>query len=79
MYAAADTLPLFVLSPNMYSVIYLTGHPPAFRAGILEQSTVARNRVEIGLSYRPARLVRLHRLTESIPWNRVLGIDSWAP
>jgi hypothetical protein len=30
----------------------------------------ARNRVGIELSYRPARL---HRLTESIPWNRFLG------
>jgi len=29
-----------------------------------------RNRVRIGLSYRPARL---HRLAESIPWNRFLG------
>ncbi len=31
----------------------------------------ARNRVGIGLSYRPA--ARLHRLVESIPWNRFLG------
>jgi hypothetical protein len=30
----------------------------------------ARNRVRIGLSYRPARL---HRLAESILWNRFLG------
>jgi hypothetical protein len=30
----------------------------------------ARNRVEIGLSYRPAGL---YRLAESIPWNRFLG------
>ncbi len=30
----------------------------------------ARNRVGIGLSYRPARL---HRLVESIPWNQFLG------
>jgi hypothetical protein len=30
----------------------------------------ARNRVGIGLSYRP---VRLHRLAELIPWNRFLG------
>jgi hypothetical protein len=34
-------------------------------AGILEQSMGARNRVGIGLSYRPARL---HRLAEMIPW-----------
>jgi hypothetical protein len=39
-------------------------------AGILEHSMEARNRVGIGLSYRPARL---HRLAESIPWNRFLG------
>jgi hypothetical protein len=31
----------------------------------------ARNRVGIGLSYRPARL---HRLTELVPWNRLLKI-----
>jgi hypothetical protein len=30
----------------------------------------ARNRVGIGLSYWAARL---HRLAESIPWNRFLG------
>ncbi|MFN9981334.1 MAG: hypothetical protein ACK53Y_15520 [bacterium] len=30
----------------------------------------ARNRVGIGLSYRPARL---HSLAEIIPWNRFLG------
>ncbi len=38
-------------------------------AGILEQSMGARNRVGIGLSYRPSRL---HRLVESVPWNRFL-------
>ncbi len=32
----------------------------------------ARNRVGIGLSYRPARP---HRLAESIPWSQFLG--SW--
>ncbi len=30
----------------------------------------ARNRVEIGLSYRSARL---HSLAELVPWNRFLG------
>jgi hypothetical protein len=30
----------------------------------------ARNRVRIGLSYRPARL---HRLAELMPWNRFLA------
>ncbi len=39
-------------------------------AGILEQSMGARNRVGIGLSYRPARL---QRLAGSIHWNRFLG------
>jgi hypothetical protein len=38
-------------------------------AGILEQSTGTRNRLGIGLSYRSARL---HRLEQSIPWNRFL-------
>jgi hypothetical protein len=41
-------------------------------AGILDQSMGAKNRVGIGVSYRPAKL---HRLAESIP----SGIDSWAP
>jgi hypothetical protein len=41
--------------------------PCANSAGILKQS---RNRVRIGLSYRPARL---HSLSELIPWNRFLG------
>jgi hypothetical protein len=40
-------------------------------AGIFKQSMGARNRVGIGLSYRPARL---HRL-----WERFLKIDSLAP
>ncbi len=40
-------------------------------AGIFKQSTGARNRVGIGLSYRP---VRIHRLAELIPWNRFLGL-----
>jgi len=39
-------------------------------AGILEHSMGARNGVGIGLSYRPAWL---HRLAESIHWNRFLG------
>jgi hypothetical protein len=40
------------------------------RAGILEQFVGARKREGIWLSYRPARL---HRLAESIPWDRFLG------
>jgi hypothetical protein len=35
-----------------------------------KQSIVVRDRVGIGLSYRPARL---HRLAKLIPWNRFLG------
>ncbi len=38
---------------------------PATRAGIFKQSMGARNRVGIGLSYRPAGL---HRLAEFNPW-----------
>jgi hypothetical protein len=38
-------------------------------AGIFKQSMGARNRVTIGLSYRPARL---HRLAELVPRNRFL-------
>jgi hypothetical protein len=34
--------------------------------GIFQQSVGARNRVGIGLSYRPARL---HSLAELVPWN----------
>ena len=39
-------------------------------AGIFKQSMGARNRVGIGLSYRPAKL---HSLAELVPWNRFLG------
>jgi hypothetical protein len=39
-------------------------------AGNVKQSVGARNRVGIGLLYRPARL---HRLAELIPWNILLG------
>jgi hypothetical protein len=38
-------------------------------AGIFKQSMGTRNRVGVGLSYRPARLKRLAKL---IPWNRYL-------
>ncbi len=41
-----------------------------YRAGILKQSLGTRNRVGIGLSYRPARL---NWLAEFIPWNWFLG------
>ncbi len=39
-------------------------------AGIFKQSMGARNRVGIGMSYRP---VRLHGRAELIPRNRFLG------
>ncbi len=39
-------------------------------AWIFKQSMEARNRVGIGLSFRPARL---HSLAELVPWNRFLG------
>ena len=46
-------------------------------ARILEQSMGARNRVGIGLSYRPARL---HRLAEFIPRSQFLGsLKVWQP
>ncbi len=48
---------------------------PLACAGILEQYMGSRNRVGLGLSYRPARI---HRLAESIPWNRFLGfLKNW--
>jgi hypothetical protein len=52
---------------NKYDISIAIGFEAC--AGILEQSMGARNRVGIGLSYRPARL---HRLAELIPWNRFL-------
>ncbi len=42
----------------------------ASSVGIFKQSIGARNRVRIGLSYRPSRL---HRLAELIHWNRFPG------
>ncbi len=41
-----------------------------FWAEIFKQSMGARNRLGIGLSYRPARL---HSLAEFVPWNQFLG------
>ncbi len=51
------------------TVIDIFGCRVLFCAEILEQFMGARNRVGIGLLYRPARL---NRLAESIPWNRFL-------
>ncbi len=45
------------------------GAPTSYSAGICKQSMGARNRVEIGLSYRPAKL---QKLAEWIPWSRFL-------
>ncbi len=47
----------------MFKVDFSPDKPTKNLAGILEQSMGARNRAEIGLSYRP---VRLYRLAESI-------------
>jgi hypothetical protein len=54
------------------NVIYSLFHCAVFiyRAGIFKQSMGARNRVGIGLSYRPARL---QRIAEFIPLNRFPG------
>ncbi len=40
------------------------------RGSAVEQSMGAIKRIGIGLSYRPARLLRL---AESLPWNQFLG------
>jgi hypothetical protein len=55
---------------NLFKLHCLVTCETIYCAGILEQSMGARNRVGKGLPYRPARL---HRLEESIPWNRFLG------
>jgi len=49
----------------LFQMLWIAG-----RARIFKQSMGARNRVRIGLSYRPARL---HRLAELMPWNRSLS------
>ncbi len=51
-------LPLTVPFPSCFSLAYAIFHT-AFCAGIFKQSMGARNRVGIGLSYRPASLNRL--------------------
>jgi hypothetical protein len=51
-------------NPSYFTISY------GISAGIFKQSIGARHRVGIGLSYWPARLLRL---AELIPW-----IDSWA-
>ncbi len=54
------------------NVFFFKGPRNQFRgidSASLYVSVGARNRVRLGLSYRPARL---HRLAEFIPWNRFL-------
>jgi hypothetical protein len=58
---------IFVYSGNL---VLQGGTSKRKRAGIFKQSMGARNRVGLGLSYRPARL---NRLSECIPWDRFLG------
>jgi hypothetical protein len=50
--------------------LFLCKRPRIPCAGIFKQSMGARNRVGIGLSYRPTRL---HSLVELVPWTRLLG------
>ncbi len=56
--AFSETASLFRLSPHFPSPAIM------YRAEIFKKSMGARNRVGIGLSYRPTRL---HKLAESIP------------
>ncbi len=60
-------IPYFKLA---YCLAEVAGAVLEIRAGIFKESMGVRNRVGIGLSYRPARL---HWLAELIPWNRFLG------
>ncbi len=69
---------LALYNPQKENVVWIWGrylrihirNSVGFIAGIFKQSMGARNRVGIGLSYRPARL---HSLAELVPWNRFLG------
>jgi hypothetical protein len=57
--------------PELYSTsIHTPRYSSVYSAGNFKQSMGARNRVGIGLSYRPARL---HSLAELVPWDRFLG------
>jgi hypothetical protein len=61
------------LRDKKLGLIYIESLPRwlvVIRPGIFKKSKEARNRVGIGLSYRPARP---HRLVEFIPWNQFLG------
>jgi hypothetical protein len=68
---------LFALAEQNHFKLVLTSKEVPCRAtsfdscaGIFKQSIGARNRVGIGLPYRPASL---HSLAELVPWNRFLG------
>ena len=55
----------------VYNAHLETGVPlRLYSAGIFKQSMGSRNRVEIGLLYRPTRL---HSLADLVPLNRFLG------
>jgi hypothetical protein len=60
---------LVILWPKS-RILLVWFQPTKLCARIFKQSTGTRNRVGIGLSYRPASL---HRLAELIPWDRFLG------
>jgi hypothetical protein len=63
-----------VLKVSPKRISYRQKRKNGSRAGIFKQCMGPRNRVGIGLSYRPARL---HRLAEFIPWNRFLGFKTF--
>ncbi len=68
-YSPKERLPHVWPSPTVFwAGHYLSMH--AHSDGVLKQSIGARNRVGIGLSYRPTRL---NTLAELISWNRYLG------
>ncbi len=64
---ALMTLSLLVMTTETYCIFMFQ---PEVLCWNFEQYMVARNRIGIGLSYRP---VRLHSLAELVPWNRFLG------
>jgi hypothetical protein len=56
-------VPETISKKDLFTKLFTRSCSTVISAGILEQPMVARNRVGIGLSYRPARL---QRLAESI-------------
>ncbi len=50
-----------------------------FKSSGIDSASLVWRAVKITLFLVPARQATLHRLAESIPWNRFLGIDSWTP